>query len=221
MSTPEVVGISRSDHLGISVVKAAREVRTSPKTTKKRIYKHFSNDSFINDVRNAHENGMFSAIYEANDVDKATEIFTNQFSSILDQHAPLRVIQNRSNYLPYLSETIKNTMAQRDKWKEKAAKSGKLFRNEVTYQLRNAEKTYYHQKFDDKDATSGDIWKSAYTLLGTFRSSFPSQLVIFGNLVSKPINLATEMNKFFIQKISALKEGDIDNNDINQEDATD
>ena len=227
MSTPEVVGISKSDHLGVSIVKAAKEVRTSPNTTKKRIYKNFCKDSFIDDIKVAKANGLFGQILVSEDINEATEIFTKQFSEILDKHAPLKIIQNRSNYVPYISKDITESMAERDKWKEVAAKSGdiedfdkyKEFRNKVTSDLRNAKKGYYESKFADENASVGDVWKNAYTLLGSFRSSFPSHVVIFGNLVSKPIRLATEMNKYFIQKISEIKEESI-NNDTNHDEAT-
>ena len=42
-------------------------------------------------------------------------------------------------------------------------------------------------------------------MLNKFRSSFPSQMVFGDILVSKPVEMATEMNKFFIKKISQLK----------------
>ena len=76
----------------------------------------------------------------------------------------------------------------------------KAKRNEVSMMQKSAKAEYYNKKFEDESASCGDVWKNAYTLLGSFRSSFPSQVVIFGNLVSKPIELATEMNKFFINK---------------------
>ena len=61
------------------------------------------------------------------------------------------------------------------------------------------------KKFDDENATSNEIWKTASSVLGSFRSSFPSQVMIFGKLVTKPILLATGMNEFFVKKIADLK----------------
>ena len=108
----------KCQHQKLSITKASREVRTSPKTTKKRIYKYFGKEAFINYIRIACENGMFSSLYETNNVDEATEIFTQQLNSIIDKHAPLKVIQNRSNYIPYISKTTKDTMFERDEWKD-------------------------------------------------------------------------------------------------------
>ena len=100
MSVPEVIGISKSDHLGVLVVKAAKEVRTSPNTTKKRVYKNFSKEAFLEDVKLAKENGQFSPIFETEDIDRSTEIFRRKLTEILEKHAPLKIIQNRNNYVP-------------------------------------------------------------------------------------------------------------------------
>ena len=224
MSKPEVIGLSKSDHLGVSIVKSSKEIRTSPKTTKKRIYKNFSQEIFLNDIKEAQELGLFEDIFDQEDIDKATDIFTSTFQSILDKHAPLQVIQNRVNYIPYISNEIKEAMKERDMLKVIAANTGgvedfdkyKNERNKVTYMLRNAKKDYFDEKFSDEKASSSDIWKTAYTVLGSFRSTFPSQIMISGKLISKPIQLATGMNEFFIQKISDLKSAEGHNNNLEE-----
>ena len=204
MSTPEIFGLSKSDHLGISIIKSSKEIRTSPKTTKKRVYKEFCKEKFLNEIKEAKKQGQFEEIYLEEDIDKATEIFTSSFNSILNRHAPTKVIQNRTNYQPYVTKEIKDTMDKRDQLKSVAAKTGNLEdyeeykteRNKVTYVMRNAEQDYLKKKFNDENATSNEIWKTAYSVLGSFRSSFPSQVMIFGKLVTKPILLATGMKNF-------------------------
>ena len=213
MSTPEIFGLSKSDHLGISIIKSSKEIRTSPKMTKKRVYKEFCKEKFLNEIKEAKKQGQFEEIYLEEDIDKATEIFTSSFNSILNRHAPTKVIQNRTNYQPYVTKEIKDTMDKRDQLKSVAAKTGNLEdyeeykteRNKVTYVMRNAEQDYLKKKFNDENATSNEIWKTAYSVLGSFRSSFPSQVMIFGKLVTKPILLATGMNEFFVKKIADLK----------------
>ena len=221
VSSAEVVGLSKSDHLGVSVIKSSKEIRTSPKTTKNRIYKNFSKAEFLNDVNEAKKQGMFEEMFDHEDIDKATEIFTTAFNQVLDRHAPIKIIQNRTNYLPYISKEIDKVQKSRDDLKLEAAKTGdldiydkyKTERNKVTYMLRSAEKDYLDNKFNDEESSCSDMWKTAYSVLGSFRSSFPSQVMIFGKLVTKPILLATGMNEFFIQKIADLKANDIPNID--------
>ena len=221
MSSPEVIGISRSDHLGISIVKLTKEIRHSPLTTKKRIYKNFCRENFLNDIREAKENGKFQEVFESGDIDEASEIFAEAFNEVLEKHAPLRVIQNRKHYVPYITEQIREAMGRRDKLKKKAAETGgeadyneyKVERNKVTKMLRSAKQNYYDEKFSAETASSAEIWKAAYSLLGNTRSGFPSQIMINGKLITKPIHLATEMNKFFIKKIANLKNENNDGRD--------
>ena len=152
-------------------------------------------------------------MFECEDIDDAVKVFTEGFRMVLDKHAPLKIIQNRVNYQPYVSEDIRKEMSERDLLKEKAAESGnsadyenyKIKRNLVTYKMRTAVKSYYCEKFSNEQASSSEMWKDAYSALGRFRSQFPTQIVVFGKLISKPIEIATEMNAYFIKKISDLK----------------
>ena len=58
-----------------------------------------------------------------NDIDEATKIFTREFTRIIGKHASLKTIQNRKNYIPYISEEIKEIMNSCDKLKIEAAKN--------------------------------------------------------------------------------------------------
>ena len=151
-------------------------------------------------------------VLESEDVEKAAETFTDVFVDILNKHAPLKIIQNRSNYVPYISKEIRNIMKNRDELKVASASSGdqeqyseyKKKRNEVTTKLKEAKTAYYREKFNE-NCNSGEMWKMTYQILGKFRSSFPSQMLFGQKLVSKPAEIANEMNRFFINKITELK----------------
>ena len=94
MSKPEILAIGKSDHLGLFVTKFSREVRTSPRTTKKRIYKEFNPNQFKEDIINAKIGGAFEGVYNQDDVDEAINVFSTAYNSILDKHAPIKIIQN-------------------------------------------------------------------------------------------------------------------------------
>ena len=56
-----------------------------------------------------------------NDIDEATEIFTREFTRIIGKHASLKTIQNRKNYIPYISKEIKEIVkTQRNSTQSKA-----------------------------------------------------------------------------------------------------
>ena len=121
------------------------------KTIKKRIYRNFDPTEFVNDIRLAKQRGKFDQIHDTYDIEVAGDLFTAVFSEVLNKHAPIKVIQNRRNYVPYLSAEIKKLMAERDFFKQEAARYGdavsynkyKELRNKITSLQRKAESTYY------------------------------------------------------------------------------
>ena len=214
MTRPEIHGVGQSDHLGVMVTKHTNELRKAARTTKKRVYKDFVEKDFIEDIRKAKADGLFEELFDTDDIEKAGDIFTEVFRNILDKHAPIKVIQNRKNYVPYISKELKVIMKARDDLKVIAATTGetedfekyKHKRNEVSTKLKTAKSDYFHSKFSQENQSSGDVWKTAFTILGKNKSEFPSQILIGRNLCSTPSIIAEEMNNFFIRKIARLKE---------------
>ena len=191
----------------------SREIRTSPRTVKKRVYKNFNRINFINDIKLAKDQGYFEDMHNTEDINIAGDIFTNTYNEVLNRHAPIKTIQNRTNYVPYISEEIKDIMKVRNDLKVEAAKTGdiqifndyKVKRNLVTTKLKEAKTMYYKSKFEDTNLSSRDLWCNVKTVLGNVRSQFPPQILLGGKLLSKPLEMATAMNIYFINKISALK----------------
>ena len=68
MTSPEIHGVGQSDHLGLLITKKTNEIRTSTKTTKKRIYKNFNAAAFIQDIKEAKQAGKFAEILTCEDI---------------------------------------------------------------------------------------------------------------------------------------------------------
>ena len=41
VSPPQVIAVGRSDHMGVMITKYCKDIKTDPRTTKKRVYKSF------------------------------------------------------------------------------------------------------------------------------------------------------------------------------------
>ena len=155
MTKPTLHAVGQSDHLGIMVTKYSKELRSTARTTRKRVYKNFNEEAFVEDIKQAKAEGLFSKIFETKDVEEAGDIFTGVYQAILDKHAPITVIQNRKSYVPYISKELKREMKIRDELKIRAAKSGttedydsyKYKRNEVLIKLKTAKEDYFKEKF--------------------------------------------------------------------------
>ena len=225
VSAPRIVGMGRSDHLGIVATKSSREIRSSPRSIKKRIYKNFDKEAFRKDILKAKSDGLFEPMFDSEDERAACDIFETVYTAILSKHAPLKVLHNRSNYVPYLDKDIKDLMKLRDDLKEEAAKSGDISiyekykekRNLVSTKLKHAEADHNKSKFNKEDLSPSDIWQGAKQILGSVKSNFPTQILAGGKLISNPLKMASAVNEYFLDKIMQLKNS---NDSENLEDAT-
>ena len=101
-NVPEVFSSMSSDHLPIMVTKLSHEIRTQPKTIRKRLYSRFSPADFLLDLQNSLQNGDFNRVTNSDNIEEASAIFGGLFGSILNRHAPLKTVQIRNNYVPWI-----------------------------------------------------------------------------------------------------------------------
>ena len=210
-SEASIVAAGNSDHLATVFTKYSRELRTKPRAIKKRSYKNFNEESFIQEVKYT----SFDSVLDADTPEEATERFTNIFCNIIENHAPMKVFQTRNLFATWLSETTKTLRNERDNLKEQSISSQdpdvlrkyKTARNNIKSRNKQEKKEYYQDKFekakDDND--SKQVWNSAYEILGSRKDLSPTQLLIDGNLCSNPQKMANEFNKVFIEKVKNLK----------------
>ena len=201
-----------SDHKLFGATRYATSIKRNVRYVTKRCFKNFKKEEFLSAVRQIN----WWQIYECNDVEIALEILTQRITQILDLMAPIRTIQVKENYAPWLSKETKAIMAERDRAQEAAAESKndedwstyKRLRNRVNSLLRNEKRNWQRNKFieceDEKD--SKQIWKNIKSWLNWTSSGAPTQLFYEGQLENRPCRLAYCMNKFFIDKITNLRD---------------
>ena len=135
-----------------------------------------------------------------------------QYSKILDELAPVRVFQVRSNYAPWLSVNAKQWIKFRDGALEKAVQSHleadwvnyKILRNRVSNLLKAEKRSWQKSKLNQIAADCSNTWKFAKSWLGWVSGGPPTQLCINGVLISKPSEIAKTLNEFFIQKVKNI-----------------
>ena len=178
ISTPEVLAVGGSDHLGVVVTKFTRSPSLKPRTIKKRSYKGFIVENFLNDVYNSDIN---NAVTAHDNIENAAEEFENCFKSILDMHAPVKVFQMRNNYSPFLTEETKQIIQSRNAWKEVSVKYGyssaekisKGLGKEIKKAIINDEKEYFKKDFGDMKDTS-KAWRTAKVIMGMNKNLMPT-----------------------------------------------
>ena len=221
-SIPEISAGGMSDHMAVIITKYSRDIRHQPKTIKKRNYKQFVAEAFLQDVLENLNKGSFETVLATSDPDVAASHFSGVFGTILNKHAPLKTYQVRNNYAPWLSKATQEKMKLRNKLKVEASeennieklKQYKKLRNEVQTDLVKDKEDYYKNKFYNRETTVGSIWSSVNDYLGTpnkSHSNMPTLLSHNNQTITTPRDIANTFNQIFIEKVRRLRR-ETDNN---------
>ena len=125
--------------------------------------------------------------------------------------APLKRIQVRSNYAPWISESAKNLIRNREEAFRIFSTTNRIedwnyykwFRSKVTNLVRK-EKLHWQSAKINGSPQSPSMWKFVRSMMGSKESSPPQKIVYQGTLYQKPSQLCQIMNKYFVEKIENL-----------------
>ena len=193
----------------ISGIRRSRSFKLSPKYIRKRSYKRFDHNTFVKAVQQI----SWLDLYLCDDVDKALEIFTNNITGILDEMAPMRTLQIRTNYAPWLSEETLELIKARDEAHKVAVetkcrddwKKYKKVRNSIVNRLQYEESKWRQSWFDACASDSSRTWKNVKGVLNWKSSGSPSKLFHKGALKTKAQEVADCQNEFFIEKVQKIR----------------
>ena len=194
----------------IFAIRYAKSIRSLPNYIRKRSFKNFVPSDFIAAVQQV----RWLDVYLCTDVDKAVKLLSNKITTILDQMAPMKTVQVRTNYNPWLSQQTKDLMIERDRLQKSAAETEnqdewnkyKVLRNHINNRLRTEERQWQKLKISDCGKDSSKLWKSIKTILNWNSSGSPSQLFHNGKLVTKSQEVASTQNQFFLDKVKTIRE---------------
>ena len=190
-----------SDHKLIKVTRYSKSFRQNPRYIRKRVYKNFDEEAFKKKLEQAGLDDVLNCV----DVDEATDLLVDKISAVLDEMAPIRTIQTRMNYVPWLSEKAKDLQLKRNQAQETASRTDepedwrvyRSLRNQFTSKSRADKEAWEKKQLDEKNNSATEIWKCVKNWLGGSGGETPTQLCNEGKLVTSPDRLSTTMNKFF------------------------
>jgi hypothetical protein len=199
-----------SDHRLVKLTRYSKSLKNNVRYVKKRSFKNFCSASFCEAVKQL----SWFELYMCDSPGQAAELLTNSLSNILDQMAPIRTIQIRKKYVPWLSSSTKELMQERNAAQAKAASSRdqddwrayKHLRNTVTAKIRTEKRTWEQNKLDSTQHNSSTIWSNIKTWLSWGNSGPPTRLFINGEMLTSPARLAGAMNDFFLNKVRLLRD---------------
>ena len=211
LSEVNAVFTGGSDHKLLKVTRFSKSFQPSARYVRKRSYKDFSEQVFLNRVR---EISWFN-LYMCEDTNTAVKILTDELTTILDELAPVRTIQLRSRYAPWLTKETKVLQKERDKAQQAASLSGsqedwrlyKNLRNSTNSTMRKEKKKWEQKRLNNLENSPTTLWKNIKTWLNWKTSGPPTQLFHEGRTVRAPGELADTMNHFFVDKVARLRAG--------------
>ena len=210
ISGPYVETVGNSDHMGVRIIKHSKILNFKPRTVQKRCYKNFSIDGFLLDV---YYSSINEHVTSQDSIDGAATIFQNEFEAILNFHAPLKTVQVRKNYCPFLSEETKISIKERNTLFEEARKSGDpVLLQEFKTKSKEVKQIISMDKNNSQQTELGDsnsskqAWAAAKNILDLHKSSSPSTILDnLGRPISNPSLVADRFNEYFIEKVKILR----------------
>ena len=145
-------------------LKVKSGVKNKKKVVETRSLTKYDKISFINDLRQINWSAILSPLAENPNLMAST--FQEIFESILDIHAPLKKRRVRSESAPWLNQSIRNLMKERDLAKRIAKKSPekwsvyKQLRNKVTKEIKVAIETHYRGLIEENKDNPKKMWKT-------------------------------------------------------------
>ena len=157
----------------------------------------------------------WSTVNEESGVDGMAKELTEIVNRALDEIAPVKTFQIRSNYKFGLSEATKDTMKKRDQArsqirtakkqeKEVLLKQYKALRNKVTSQIRKESIDFNNNRIA-KAKNENELWKVANDVINPKKDSDASIINNDGNVITEEQEVADCFNDYFVDKINQLK----------------
>ena len=139
-------------------------IRSSTRYIKKRSYKIFDEDEFLDNIRNS----SWWDVYRTDDVDEAVHLLTTKLNSILDTMAPGKTFQTNIKYCPWLGDVPKVLIQERNKAQEIASENKtdenlsrfKKLRNRVTNNLKQDKIKWKKGKLANCKGDSSKLWNN-------------------------------------------------------------
>ena len=199
-----------SDHKLVYAIRHAEAIRKKVRYVTKRSFKNFNPEAFKDAIKAV----SWFEVYMAEDVNTAASLFTSKLNKVLDIFAPVKTIQLRSNYVPWLKNETKTAMEERNVAQKVAIltkdqnrlRAYRNLRNKVTNMIRSDKRAWEKGKLDHLANNSTDLWKNIKGILNWNTNGPPTQLFHQGQMISKPLELAQCMNGFFSDKVKHLQD---------------
>ena len=188
---------------GVRKINAWRLKKKKPKIVETRSLSRYDKELFRNDLRQVDWPAILNPLFE--NPNAMASAFQETFELILDMHAPLNKRRVRGDYAPWLNQSIRNLMRERDLAKRDAERFPekwsvyKQLRNKVTKEIRVAIQTHHRGLINENKDNPKKMWQTINRVLeGSSKSTMPASLNIEGRKLTKEGDIVEALNHHFV-----------------------
>ena len=199
---------SSSDHLVIKVSRETKSRICPPELFTRRSFKGYTKEKMCNLL----DAGLLDSLIDCVDTELVATVIIGHISEAINKIAPMKRVQPRANYAPYLSRETKEKMSRRDELRWVAKASGKdedyeIFKKEknATLKQQRKEKVQWAQGLIGEDMEdSKRVWNVVESICKYKKNNTIGKLVVNGIVTTKKNEIAKGLNEYFVQKVSSL-----------------
>ena len=164
-----MVNLALSDHDITAFVRKLNSMKFKPQTIQCRNYSKYCAARFNDELSSV----SWDNVSECQDVNDAWLNFRTSFSRVVDNHTPQIEKKFHDRNTPWLSNTVKKVMAERDDFYRQARWTNtelhwsryKRLRNQITAMIRKAKSSYNHRIIEDNFDDPKNFWKAVKRVL--------------------------------------------------------
>ena len=200
-----------ADHNAVeTIIRMKGNIRTKGEQLKRK-WKYFDPVSFQKRV----EGMNWNEIYTIKDVNLAYSFLEEKLQTALNEAAPIVKIQPSRRKKSWIQQDTLEMIEVRDRMKIKANETDETedwndyrrARNDITAKIKKDKKDYFTKMYNraNSESNSKNLFRITKEQLGWNSEGQPSALTVGGKYVTKPMELAEHLSKFFDEKIENLK----------------
>ena len=213
LGTYKVLPWGTSDHRVVILNKKVKGSLPQAMRLRKRVFKNFSRRNFIDDIKNI---TWWPTVYSEENLEKAAKAWEKAFRQVLDKHCPVKSINLKKNYTPWLTSELKDLSTSLStersvldaNWNKESQKKLDLKANELKEKLRKAEEEWRKKESRKMIKDEAKTWINVKKWLGWRSTSQPEQLRDSerGNLSVGALRNCNIMNNFYLEKVRKIKQ---------------
>ena len=158
----------------------------------------------------------WSPVFETENVDIVSHEFETRFAAILDQLAPIKTVQPRSNRSDWISRETLNLMDNRDRAREQAVRTNheedwstyRRLRNLCTAKIKSDRNKNLKEKYEkyEKEKDSAGLYKFIKRKMGWKSQGNPEFFLMAGQKITNPKLMADLQVNHYHDKVKKLIE---------------